>query len=92
MGIMDKVNQIAGGGKSNASVQLSSTGDDKLTKIHAGGAEWMILSAVKRHEPCTVDEVSRDQQLIKFSHNQIKDTMQSLLDRGWLMFAPIGGR
>jgi len=94
MGIMDRVNQVVSGrnSKANTSVQLTSTGDEKLMKLQAGGSDYIILSAIKRHEPCTVDEVSRDQQLTKFSFEQIRDTMNSFLDRGWIMISPIGGR
>ena len=94
MGIMDRVNQVVSGhnSKANTSVQLTSTGDEKLMKLQAGGSDYIILSAIKRHEPCTVDEVARDQQLTKFSYEQIRDTMNSFLDRGWIMISPIGGR
>lgn len=94
MGIMDRVNQVVSGknSRSNTSVQLTSTGDDKLMKLQAGGADYIILSAIKRHEPCTVDEVARDAQLNKFSYEQIRDMMNNFLERGWIMIAPIGGR
>ena len=93
-GIMDKVNQVCGGGSggSNTSVQLTTRGDDKLLKIQAGGAEYQILSAIKRHEPCTVGEVARDQQMSKFTYDQIRDVMNNFLDRGWIMISPVGGR
>lgn len=93
MGIMDRVNQVVSGGssKGNTSVQLTGVGDEKLMKLHAGGADYVILSAIKRHEPCTVDEVSRDQQLNKFSYEQVRDMMNSFLERGWIMVSPIGG-
>lgn len=92
MGIMDKVNQVVGGGSGVRSVQLTTTGDDKLQKVHAAGAEYLILSAVKRHEPCTLSEVSRDPQLVKFGIDDIRTTIMAMLDKGWLMYAPIGGR
>lgn len=91
--LMDKVNQVCGsGGGKNVSVQLTTTGDDKLMKIHAGGAEYQILSAIKRHEPCTVGEVARDAQMTKYTYDQIRDVMLSFLDRGWIMYSPIAGR
>jgi len=94
MGIVDRVNQVGTGrnSRANTSVQLTSTGDEKLMKLHAGGADYIILSAIKRHEPCTVDEVARDQQLTKFSYEQIRDMMNAFLERGWIMISPIGGR
>jgi|GEM_PF-3709854 len=94
MGIMDRVNQVVSGrnSKANTSVQLTTTGDDKLMRLQAGGSDYIILSAIKRHEPCTVDEVARDPQLMKFSYEQIRDTMNAFMERGWIMPSPIGGR
>lgn len=92
MGIMDRVNAVVSGGSGNteASVQLTTTGEDKLTTLQAGGAEFQVLSAVKRHEPCTVTEVSRDAQMQKYTYAQIRDKINQLIDRGWLVIAPIG--
>ena len=94
MGIMDKVNAVVSGGSNNteASVQLTTTGEEKLEKLQSSGAEFQILSAVKRHEPCTVSEVSRDAQMTKYSYQQIREVINTLLDRGWLVIAPIGKR
>lgn len=94
MGIIDRVNSVVSGGSSSseASVQLSTTGDEKLTKLQAGGAEFQILSAVKRHEPATVSEVARDPQLTKYTYAQVREVINTLLDRGWLIISPIGKR
>ncbi len=93
MDIMERVRQIAGGSKGTPKpVQCTSVGDEKLQKIQVQGADYIILSIIKAHEPCTLDEVARDPKAQKFSVNDIREIMISMLDRGWIMYAPIGGK
>jgi uncharacterized protein (UPF0548 family) len=90
-GFFDKAQQAVAGSGQQKNYQLSTIGNQKLEKIEANGAEYLVMSAIKRHEPCTVDEVVRDSQLAKFTSGQIKDVMVNLKNRHWLTEANIGG-
>lgn len=90
MGFFDKAQQVIGGGGKKMQVCVSTIGDQKLETIQADGAEYKILSAVKRHSPATLDEVARDPQ-IKFNHDQVREIMIGLLDKGWLEEFRAGG-
>ena len=84
MGFFDKVEQMTGGGNKQKNFKLSPLGNDKLTKITASGAEYIILSAIKRHEPCNVDELVKDPQ-IKYGYEQIRDTCNRFFSSGWIV-------
>jgi hypothetical protein len=90
MGFFDKAQQVMGGGGRKMQVQVSTIGDQKLESIQADGAEYKILSAVKRHSPATLDEVIRDPQ-IKYSNDQVREIMIGLLNKGWLEEFKTGG-
>jgi hypothetical protein len=84
MGFFDGVKQaVGGGGDSKPNVEMTEVGDKKLVELQATGAEYIVLSAIKRHSPCVADEITKDPQ-VKLSHDQVCTVLGNLESKGWI--------
>ena len=92
MGFFDQAGKAIGigGGGQRPNVELSEVGDKKLSELTATGAEYIVLSAVKRHAPCTADEISKDQQ-VKLTTDQVRDVLTNLYSKGWIKKSRMSG-
>jgi hypothetical protein len=78
------VKKVTGKGGESANYRVSTTGDVKLNNAELGRFEYIILAAIKRHEPCSPDEVVKDPQ-VKFQYQQVYDAMVRFKAKGWIL-------
>jgi hypothetical protein len=83
MGFFDGVKQAVGGGGSKPNVEITEIGDKKLVELQATGADYIVLSAIKRNAPCVSDEITKDPQ-VKLSHDQVCTVLGNLESKGWI--------
>jgi len=57
--------------------------------LQASGAEYIVLSGIKRHAPCTSDELAKDPQ-IRLTVDQIRTVMENLYTKGWIRECRLG--
>ena len=89
MGFFDKAIQAVGGGGQRSNYEMSVIGDKKLSELQASGAEYIVLSGIKRHAPCTSDELAKDPQ-IRLTVDQIRTVMENLYTKGWIRECRLG--
>lgn len=90
MGFFDQAARVVGGGSGQRSnYEMTTVGDKKLTELQASGAEYIVLSGIKRHAPCTSDELAKDPQ-IRLTVDQIRTVMENLYSKGWIREARLG--
>lgn len=83
MGFFDR---IAGGNQipvheKVTNVQTTPLGIEKIEKSLANGLEFDVLVSIKKLQPCSVEEVSRD---LNRPENKIRYTMRVLKSKGWI--------
>ncbi len=68
--------------KSNKTVKLTPTGNEKLLAMMPQGYEFTVMKTVKKHEPsCSVEEIARE---LNWQPDKVEHILDELHGKGWV--------
>ena len=67
--------------KPERQIRLDDNGAEKLQKLSGDSWECLILSAVKKHEPCSVREVAQE---VQRPEGKVRIMVDQLVAKKWL--------